>query len=463
MNNNYMKNLTVGCFIAMLGFTACQKTMEPKIYDQQNAVAVSDIKTTIRVSVKDFGAKGDGVSDDGKAIQAAEDYVYAQGGGTVYVPAGVYIVSEPFYHRSFVTLRGAGDASVIKNPTEAKTIGDNQFCIQIGNFSPSTYGQCEHYSVNDITAGSTVIRFKNASDARAFGPGQTVLVDTDDGFISTDNQFKPYQAFINRIKSVDTVRGTMRLEDPVSTDVHHAKVGSTIKFKPGTNNDTSKIYICQSPVIRDIRFESNGDWTMRFGVYKGVFDNISLKTTDVIAGNGFSHCKFRNIRAEYCQKVIEMDMYSHDSYVTGLDATWTAGAFDIPMKPLLKMGENVRNCSYSNMHITSGKDRAVGMVIRYEHAFNNKIFKNNFQCGAIIGSVVEYSTTDPLSIVTGNQTYNNAFAVDSALSYIKVDNGGSGSLLDNNSVTGNTFSGKVNKTTYIKAVDNNVIKNNIYN
>jgi len=446
----------------MLCFTACQKTLEPKISAQQTDEAVAANLTITRVNVKDFGAKGDGVSDDYKALQAAEDYVYSKGGGVVYVPAGVYIVSEPFYHRSFVTLRGDGDASVIKNIVEEKGIGDDQFCIQIGNFSPSTYGQCEHYSVNDITAGSTVIRFKNASDARAFGPGQTVLVDTDDGFISTDNQFKPYQAFINRIKSVDTVRGTMRLEDPVSTDVHHAKVGSTIKFKPGTNNDTSKIYICQSPVIRDIRFESNGDWTMRFGVYKGVFDNISLKTTDVIAGNGFSHCQFTNIRADYCQKVIEMAMYSHDSYVTGLDATWVPGAYDVAMKPLLKMGENVRDCSYSNMNITSGKDRAVGMAIRYEHAFNNKIFQNNFQCGAMLGSVVEYSTNDPLSIITGNQTYNNTFAVDSASAYIKFDNGTSGSLLDNNSVTGNTFSGLVKKTTNIKNVNNNVIQDNIY-
>src|SRR5678815_3847643 len=98
------------------------------------------------------------------------------------------------------------------------------------------------------------------------------------------------------------------------------------------------------------------------------------------------------------------------------DATWAAGTYDVAAKPLRKMGENVRNCSYSNMNITSGKDRPVGMVIRYEHAFNNQIFQNNFQCGAILGSVVEYSTNDPLSIITGNQTYNNTFAVDSASS-----------------------------------------------
>ena len=65
------------------------------------------------------------------------------------------------------------------------------------------------------------------------------------------------------------------------------QIAPTNKFKAGTKDDTSKIYIGQKPVIKNIRFESLGDWTMRFGVYKGWFENISLKTTDVIGGNGF--------------------------------------------------------------------------------------------------------------------------------------------------------------------------------
>jgi hypothetical protein len=46
------------------------------------------------VSVKDFGAVGDGVADDTAAIQAAVDAVFSAGGGTIYIPTGTYLVSS---------------------------------------------------------------------------------------------------------------------------------------------------------------------------------------------------------------------------------------------------------------------------------------------------------------------------------------------------------------------------------
>lgn len=76
------------------------------------------ILETEYVSVKWFGAKGDGINDDFQSIQNAINAVFAMGGGTVFFPKGTYIVSP--YLNKWITLKnnvnllGEGIASVIK-------------------------------------------------------------------------------------------------------------------------------------------------------------------------------------------------------------------------------------------------------------------------------------------------------------------------------------------------------------
>ncbi len=74
-------------------------TLIPK-YDQSSTGAVNrpfNLKLQEIVSVKDFGATGDGTTDDTASIQAAINSVSASGGGTVYMPAGVYVISSTIY------------------------------------------------------------------------------------------------------------------------------------------------------------------------------------------------------------------------------------------------------------------------------------------------------------------------------------------------------------------------------
>lgn len=78
-------------------------------------------------NVKAFGAKGDDLTDDTVAINAAKDKAVAAGGGTVYFPPGVYRVSAAVVaDGDNLTFLGAGGrASVFKATTSAGWIGRN--------------------------------------------------------------------------------------------------------------------------------------------------------------------------------------------------------------------------------------------------------------------------------------------------------------------------------------------------
>lgn len=79
------------------------------------------------VTVKSYGAVGDGLHDDTAAIQAAIDALEAQGGGTLAVPAGTYLLnsysSSPhpwfFYNLrvgSYVTVQANQGATFLQGP-----------------------------------------------------------------------------------------------------------------------------------------------------------------------------------------------------------------------------------------------------------------------------------------------------------------------------------------------------------
>lgn len=73
----------------------------------------------IAVSVREFGAIGDGVADDTAAIQAA---INAAGSGpvkTVVLPPGTYLVTSTIHHLPGVVVRGAGTPTTVIRQSES--------------------------------------------------------------------------------------------------------------------------------------------------------------------------------------------------------------------------------------------------------------------------------------------------------------------------------------------------------
>lgn len=133
-------------------------------------------------NVRDYGAVGDGVTDDRAAIQACYDACKAFGGGTIKFPAGIYLVGAPlriFGGVGSQTLRFEGDGS--RNTTIlAGANFDSIFLLEGGAYGDTTV------SGGAVTAGTIVWGGHYASvplvtitdlDASSPGSGATATAD----------------------------------------------------------------------------------------------------------------------------------------------------------------------------------------------------------------------------------------------------------------------------------------------
>lgn len=77
-------------------------------------ISYIDEKTKHQFSVINFGATGDGVTDDTIAIKAAIAAAFAAGGGVVWFPAGTYVTTDTLAVPRGVSLHGVPGASYLE-------------------------------------------------------------------------------------------------------------------------------------------------------------------------------------------------------------------------------------------------------------------------------------------------------------------------------------------------------------
>ena len=87
--------------------------------EQTNASSSTDHLIGAKIyNIRDFGAKGDGKTLDTAALQAAIDACHRDQGGTVLVPAGVFVIGTTEL-KSNVTLHLAAQGTLL-GTTDAK-------------------------------------------------------------------------------------------------------------------------------------------------------------------------------------------------------------------------------------------------------------------------------------------------------------------------------------------------------
>lgn len=201
------------------------------------------------VSVRRFGAKGDGKAIDSDAINKAIDHVAALGGGTVYVPAGIY-ASYTIRLKSKVSLYIDNGATILAAaPTESR-----------GYDHPDPIGDWGAYQ--DFGHGhwrNSLIWGEGLHDIAILGPG---LI---------------WGKGLGRGDGKDNW-----LKDPSG---------------PGTGNKAIGLKNCRNVTLRDIRILEGGWFALlATGVDNLTIDNVLVDTNR----DGFDIDCCRNVRVSNC-------------------------------------------------------------------------------------------------------------------------------------------------------------------
>lgn len=251
------------------------------------------------LSVKDFGAKGDGEADD---AQAFLDAIAAAKGKVIEIPEGVYRISKILDIQTRAVLRGAGpDKTVLFFPTPLNDLRPN-WGATTGGRRTSNYswsggliwfrGDFRSRKLADVTVpasrGAKRLRLSSTSGLR---PGQRVEIRQQD---TPENSLARY-LYAGDPGDMRQLKGKMRASMVVWVD---AIENNEVRFHPASRFDVRPEWRPQL-----LRFEPTVDesglehLTLRYPVtdYKGHFTERGFNG---IAMSGVSDCWVRNVRLE---------------------------------------------------------------------------------------------------------------------------------------------------------------------
>lgn len=128
------------------------------------------------INVRDFGATGDGATDDTASIQAALTASPADG-GTVFFPAGTYIIRSALVPENNTQMVGEGDCASILTPGSGHTISTSS--ANIGYVHVTDANKLKIHNLKFLGYGV----YNGSSFTNPYGGGSSVGFTNDDNAI----------------------------------------------------------------------------------------------------------------------------------------------------------------------------------------------------------------------------------------------------------------------------------------
>ncbi|MCD8282676.1 MAG: glycosyl hydrolase family 28 protein [Prevotella sp.] len=282
-------------------------------------------------NVMNYGATGDGTTDDAAAIQAAIDLCAASGGGQVLIPAGHTFLAGPLHIASNINLHIEKGARLLALPDE-EAYTESAFRQNEGEGMMWISG--ENISNFSITGGGTI-------------DGNGVFFMGEEREDSYD--LKPVTTFDPRPHVLTIIGGE-------NININNVTFANSAYW-------TVHLVGCREVLVKDVTINNNVKIRNSDGIDLDHTRNAKITNCTIQSGDDCICLKNRREYAEYgaCQ----------DITITGCKMTSRSCAFKIGSENV----DEIKNVVVSDCVIT-GSNRGIGIQNRDEGTVRNVSFEN---------------------------------------------------------------------------------------
>jgi hypothetical protein len=419
------------------------------------------------VNVCDFGAVGDGVTDDTAAIQAAVDYAYANGKDVVY-PADIpafYNVTVNIVCPPGVSHRGLGGYAKIKNLNTGGASTMNRAVFLTGNLALQLTELLTVYDCGTVMPG-TEVTLTTPGDAANFSVGDQVATMSNAFRLVIGLKLNEYM-HLNRIKAINGA--VITLEYPI--DVSYAGGLSRLASVSSSLGTPINIplYFIENCVFENLDIEApSGPFPGYGGLYNVTFTNCIVKGARTIYGNCFQYCKIDGIQGYFNDVIGEFAQNSLYTSITNSSFSYYEDAVTAAPTARFQIAEASRGCSFSgntvdvnNLTVVAGNSLFTFNDAQYCKYTDNIITGDSAASKLTVCTFAGRSTGLRCSYNSFSRNTVNMDNIRLFVYFSMVDNSNVGNRAEDNQFLSNS-----GDFAYSIRIDNsydNVIKNNVSN